>query len=209
MNHYLILTNDIHMIGGGQKYTGNKLVFVEKNGWIPCAVYYDNPRGSGIYVKTLERFKNNYVKCCQFPPCYYSRKKTMKTIDRILEIVGYQKNDRLIIESNTVAGSMWAELIAERVHGIHIAYMLGENFSSLTKEERDFLYFKYNQNKLFGTNKHTLKLIFGDSNKYKGITPRIFRASGGKVVTDNYVDFPTQLSEGKFKICIFGLLKYF
>ena len=204
-NKYIILSNDIHMLGGGQIYVYRKVEFVENNGWEAYVFYYDNPRKSKIYIETLKRFKDNKVSYLDMPPYLYSKKKQRQILSMLLSRINYSEGDNIVIESNTIVASLWGELLAQMTNGNHLAYILSEAFGSINNDIYEFLYYKYNQNRLFGTNAHSLNLIFSNS-KFKDIEPRFLIAYGGNGIDANYKKFPIDISKYDIKIGIFGRL---
>ena len=204
-NRYVIFTNDIHMIGGGQKYIANKLKYVSQYGWIPNVIYYDNPRNSQIYIWSLAPYKDNYIKETAVPPDFCTEKKIEVVLNKIKKLIEYCEEDQIVIESSTLVAAQWGELFAASVKGFHISFILNEHFS-MNDRVRQFLYYKYKQGKLYGTGPQSLNLIFPDDVKYPIKDTTFFRACGGDSVDFQYSALPVDLGKYTKKISVFGRL---
>lgn len=205
MNKYIIITNDIHMLGGGQLYTGAKSNYMLSKGFEVYVLYYEKNINSKIYVESLKLYKDFFYKWMQYPTYMYSFKKQNKYIQNLLEIINYNINDCVYIESNTVTASTWAEELAKATNGTHLAYILSERFS-LNSSELSFFKYKYDQNKLFGTNKQSIKNMFGnlfDANKMEG---RFLSAEYENNISGECIPFPFDVDSYDYRIGILSRL---
>ncbi len=196
---YLIITNDIHMIGGGQLYIDAKVNYLQKNGWNVDVVYYDKPNGSKLYLKRLDKYEKNYYKHLRFPTYFYHKKRALSIIEKLVNNINLSNKDDIIIETSTEIASTWGEEIAHYLSARHIIFNLSENFE-FSDSFRNFLKYKYNQNLLFGTTEQSMKNMLND----EGVEDRYFNAWSGPNIEDSQQSIGIDLSRFDYNICFFG-----
>ncbi len=152
MKYYIFLTPRIGSMGGAQMYVRNKVIDVEKRGYIPIVLFF---KENNIYITDLCRFNQNLIEELEYNPIFFldcKRKKILKYISKqLLEC------RECIIESHTPILAMWGELLARTLEFpvIHFTYLLSEKVI-LNKGLFDFLFYKYKKKELVGIKNQTL-----------------------------------------------------
>ena len=123
MKHYIILTGGIHNMGGSEMYTRNKIIYLKTTGWHVNVFFYN--RGEKIYLKELEEFKNNCIPELQNGYYYFNKIQRNSIVDRIYS--GIDSNDYVVIESQLIELTYWAELVAFKYGAKSILNCLEEN----------------------------------------------------------------------------------
>lgn len=162
MKKYILLTSGIRNVGGAQMYVANKVAYYESLGWDISVYFYTEGK---VYINTLERFKDNFIpdlsnNIWSLPKC-----KRNKVIERITSTV--TEHDEVVVESNLLSLAYWGELIAERVKGKHVVFVLEEAIPPLTSKQAEFLDFKLNRKELLNSHYNSLRNIF--KNHYRQI----------------------------------------
>ena len=138
MKKYIILTNSITNMGGGQMFAANKSIYLRDHGW-NVSIFFSNPQGN-IFIPELQRYKENCVSELNYPFYFFSKKKRTKVLSKIIKEIS--KDDEVVIETHTYVSRYWGELIAKAVGGKHIIDDLGEILPELNKNELDYLEWK-------------------------------------------------------------------
>jgi len=200
MKKYLIITNDIHGIGGGQLYTEAKCQYLSNNGWNVFVIYYDLPRRSKVYLKRLKAYEDNIIKELQFPPQFYKNKTVNTLVDNIKMILHFEQEEKVVIESNTITGSIWGELLAQSINAHHLCYILSEQFN-INASVMQFLLFKYQYNMLYGTNEHSLKILFsGNGSENNAIEGRYLTAFSEPQIDGEHKNLGVEIDKYDYKI---------
>ncbi len=136
---YVFLTNSIGGYSGGPNYIRRKLLFLRDNGWTVLVFDCTGFGNIEIQIEELKEFEKNRFKELFFNPYWIRKARREKVIAAILDEIGV--DDEVVIESNTVALSIWGEIIASRVGAKHIVYLLSERLS-ITHSSL-YQYYKY------------------------------------------------------------------
>lgn len=161
---YLIISPNITYIGGAQIYIRNKKIFMEENGW---EVYVFSAKYGNVIIGELKESID-----CVFPqlnivPIYLPNATKNRIIDLIIKHINFFDAE-IIIETHSIATSMWGEIIAGKVEGKHIVYLLSEYFEKTEKYQLAFLDFKHRRRELAGISNKSLGILFS---RYKKLVP--------------------------------------
>ena len=176
---YIILTPSISNVGGAEIYCRNKKIFLEENGW-DVDIFYC--RKGKVLINDLKTYEENFMQELLMPPFFYRKSSINKYIDKITNSITGHKE--IVVESHTKALAMWGELVANRISGKHIIYLLAESFKKLSDHEYLFFDFKHRRRELAGISDKSLSLLFkgyrdiGEEERY------FLRASCANVVED-------------------------
>ena len=126
MSTYVFLTFAVHGIGGTQIYVRNKLLFLQKRGWDVKVITSES--GNNIMVRELAPFANDIVPEIAKNPGLYSKNVREAALMRMVDIVG-ASGDKVVIESDFMAATLWGEMLAERLKARHLVLLIQENYS--------------------------------------------------------------------------------
>lgn len=163
MKKYVIITPEVHNLGGAQLYVLRRAKHLKNLGW---GVYVIVAKTDGDFILGKD-FKDvaiiTHVSGSDYPPVALGKKELKKIIQSILESISFSNDDRICIESHTLEGAVMGEYLSSAVKGKHIAYMLAEpkisefNFIPGKRLFEDKL-----QNREFvGVSSRSLEIIFG------------------------------------------------
>lgn len=154
---YLFLTPSIVNIGGAEIYVRNKNRYLNNNGWETFVFSF---RKGDIIVDGLSKFYELIFEEFQTEPYLYSRNQQNKIINRIISLLpDLSKYDEIVIESNSINISLWGEILARIINGIHLVFFLQEN-ESIGYKKFKYLKFKHARKELAGINKKVIKNLF-------------------------------------------------
>jgi|GEM_PF-5649383 hypothetical protein len=157
MNKY-ILIGSVSGIGGWQLYTEARYNYLKND----CDVYIVSPSINAMQLSGFEEEKILIVPEIFMPTYVYTKKQIFRIIKKIGKTINIDKSDGLFIEATTIAATMWGELLAKTYGGVCYSYILQSHIDCLSKEEKKFLKFKYDNNLLSGMATQTIPEIFKD-----------------------------------------------
>lgn len=155
MKKYIFLTSGIRNMGGAQMYVANKSAYLESLGWTPSVYFYTEGK---IFINYLQRFENNLIPELGNSIWSISNDKRKKVIEQIVSEIS--ESDEVVIESNLLSLAYWGELIAEKVRGKHVVFILQETIHPLNSKQAEFLDFKLNRKELLNSHSKPLHNIF-------------------------------------------------
>lgn len=164
MKLYIIITLDIHPIGGMQLYTAGKAAFLEKNGW-KVVVLYPGSNDKSCAVSSLNKYTAGGNLLLDHRPAQLSGRlqhAVLKKICRLWRDINTDQ-DLIYIESQSEVTALWGELLAEKLRARHVCFNCNELFRGPKKyyeENIEFFRFKYDRKELLGLPKDTLQKIF-------------------------------------------------
>lgn len=199
---YIMFSNGIVGMGGGQMYTRNKIVYAQQCGF-DVAIYSGQP--GKIVIEELQKFEKNIKKELLLCPLVYHQKTVKRVIGEIAaECVGY---DEIIIESGIAHMALWGELLADQLKCKHMVHLLDERNDLLVPEEYlDFYWFKHNRCELSGITKESLKMLFRNDSKITDDNS-FFLTSLCQNVIDNECNFNFSLPDADYNLGTIGRLE--
>lgn len=208
MDTYIIITYDIHPIGGAQAYTAGKARYLENSGWNVVVLF--NGDNSGVcHIPYLNKFLCGGVNDLLDLPYNLHEKARESIIEEIItNTIGNSIGDRTIIESHYDVAAFWGELLAEKLKCKHYIFCCNECYRNKNgyvthyKNNLGFFYFKYRRNELIASKEATKKLFNG----YKGVIDRLIEYPEFIVEQDPVQDVSFEnvdlLPKGEWNICI-------
>jgi len=208
MKRYIILSYDIHPLGGCQNYLSGKCPYLESKGY-DVYILYAGISSPKFEFKNLAKYSNGNIPELDFIPAEIPRflknciLLTMKSIvtkcDRVY--------DETIIESHYDKMHLWGELLAEKISAKHMCFNCNEIFRGKGKyyeQYLDFYKYKLNRKELYGITKNSMSFLFGNNININVQSSRTFEAAHPKVVqdVDNYDDSIIPYSD--WSICYIG-----
>ena len=158
---YIILFLNIYGIGGAQQYLSNKTSFLKKKGFEVFVFSGNNNMNNLVLIDSLKGFEKGVFPPLMFSPIFSRRIQISKIIEEIKKSISFHPNDVCYIESNAIATAEWGEILAKEIKGKHILFNLQEQHN-YSKEEIDFLRFKFNRKELSGIVKTSLQDMLKD-----------------------------------------------
>lgn len=208
MKLYIMLTMDIHPIGGMQLYTAGKAAFLEKKGW-KAVVLYPGFNDKTCAVPALNKYTAGGNLLLNNRPAQLSarlRRMVLKKICRLFPKVDKTK-DQIYVESQSEVTALWGEMIAERLNAKHICFNCNELFRGPKKyyeENMEFLKFKYERRELLGLHTDTLKKIFDGFMDVPCGTEFLFDAVEPGPIQNVKSDFVDRMEAGDWRIAYVG-----
>lgn len=188
-------------MGGGQMYINNKVKYMESLGW--KVIVFSGIKGC-VIIPNLNRFLPFIYDELANAPFVFPRRVIENVINKLANVL----NDytEVVVESGSPHASYWGELLAERINGKHIAFILDERPDrDIVKEYLPFYHFKASRKELAGITENTVKLIFNDCNirfNYDTSLPALCQ----NVVEDYENDLVDLIPKDGYNICILGRL---
>ena len=155
MKKYVFVTPHIEGMGGAQMYLYSKYKTLMAQGWEVTLLHASRK------PSILPVFKDFYnaIPELLFQTNCYTKRRVNNVIDHIIQTYFTKEYDEIIIESTCIPQSTWAELLAQRVGGKHLAYLLQEK-NVLSCNHVDFFKFKHNRGELAGIKQSAISRMF-------------------------------------------------
>ena len=144
-NIYVFLTFAVHGIGGTQIYIRNKLLYLQKNGWIVKIITSES--GDNIMVKELVPYAKDIVPSIMKNPGLCSKSERDIALHCMSTIIGYSE-ENIIIETNFMAATPWGEMLAKRLNARHFILLIQENYYLNAPKYQKFFAWKYDRREL-------------------------------------------------------------
>lgn len=159
---YIMLTYDIHPIGGAQMCCSAKAECLEKMGY-RVFILFNGKKTNDCKISNL----NSYVKggnlFFAIQPGFLSKTMREDVVAFVKRLIGNPlEYEEIYIESHYDIAALWGEYLAKMFHGKHIVLLVNEKYRGISKhyeEHLDFFYEKYLSQSMFGS-ATSLKLLF-------------------------------------------------
>lgn len=155
MRKYVFITPHIEGMGGAQMYLYSKYKTLAEQGWDVTLLHASRKPSILPILKDL----HNAIPELLFQTNCYTKRRVNKVINHIIQTYFTKEYEEIIIESTCIPQSTWAELLAQRVGGKHLAFLLQE-INVLHRNHVDFIKFKQDRNELAGIKKDTITRMF-------------------------------------------------
>lgn len=162
MKKYVLLTADIHPIGGMQLYTAGKARFLRERGWT-VYILYCGTNEKNCAIDYLNEYTNGAFYCLAYRPAQLEKSTLNYVLQKIENLIEASAEDVVYIESQAEVLALWGELIAEKIKAQHICFNCNEQFRGPKKyyeENIEFFKFKYHRRELLGLHADTNKKLF-------------------------------------------------
>lgn len=195
-----MFTFAIYGIGGTQIYARNKLQYMQNHGWKACMVTTEP--GKDIMVKEMYPFKDGVFPELMRNPYFYNVRQRKKIINKVLKYIFNFANpaDEIVIESNFMAITPWAELVAKELNARNFIFLIQEDYNIQSKRYLDFFYFKYNRGELAVNTSQALYILFKNYPNFKDRGNCFLHAFCSNVVEDSESILMDKLKNADFNI---------
>ena len=187
----------------------NKTKWLKERGW--DVIVFDHfgtfgKRGE-IELENLRQYEGNRMMELFFPPSYFSSKQRDGILGVLVSAIGY--DEEYVVESNSPRLSLWGELLASRIGAKHLILEIGEQLEIRSKQEFEFVNFKFDRNEWFAIKPQAVKLKFSD---WRNITNEeannhYFSASMGVTIEDVPITELNGIESADYNILSFGRRK--
>ncbi len=166
MKQYVIITFDIHPIGGGQAYTAGKARYLEKQGW-KVTVFFSGIQEGNCAIDFLDRFLFGGIQGLGQLPYRMDDDYRELILSRMVHCLKNEEGTETIVESHYDVAAFWGELLAEKVSGRHYMFCCNEyyrnknGYITFYKDNLDFFAFKYWRKELIGSHESMRRLFNG------------------------------------------------
>ena len=158
MKAYVIVTLNLCAMHGANMFIYNKVQYLKNHGW---KVFVFSAEQGEILIPGLREYQNDQISTIRFYPACFSQKQIGRVLDQIEQRVREAGCDEVMVESTNLISALWGELIAQRLGGKNMAYILQERFG-VTSEMKKFLRFKLSRHELAGIAKESVSKMLGD-----------------------------------------------
>lgn len=162
MKKYIIITADIHPIGGMQLYTVGKAEYLSDNGW-KVWVLYSGSNKADCAIKSLNKYVDGAFNFLEIRPYLIPRLFIKKALQHVVDLIEREDSDEIYIESQADVQALWGELLAKKINAKHICFSCNEQFRGLYKhyeDNIDFFWFKFQRRELLGIRTDSMKKLF-------------------------------------------------
>ena len=176
---FILFTGTIARVGGAQMYVKNKINYMRSLGW---EVYVFSALDGPILINGLSDFKETIIpELYQYPGLV----RKNKIIKMIMDTIGYaeESSEEILIESNAIPISCWAEIIAEKLKAKHFMFLLDEHLE-YSEEYYEFVKFKFDRKEIAVIKEKLVKKLLRDRVDVNDPERYILRAVCTNVVED-------------------------
>lgn len=162
-NLYIILTADIHIIGGMQLYTAGKANYLKNNNWDVKVLYDGNPNDD-YKIKSLQEYNDGSFPSLTSDPFSLSKIIRKNVISKMIDYIGKKEDyGEILIESQSDFTAIWGELLAKEYNCKHICFNCNEQFRGKAKiyeKYIEFFKYKFDKKEMYGLHLDTFKRLF-------------------------------------------------
>lgn len=205
MKNYIILTVDIHPIGGMQLYVSGKAKYLEKNGW-RVNIFFDSYEQDLCKDMELNKYLDGNIPELELSPAEFPKFLINRVLKKMVQKIG-ETGDEIIIESQSSSYALWGELLAKKLKAKHFCFLCNEEFRSPEKyydRYIDFFDFKHKRRELAGIHQNSCALLFEG---YKDVSPSealSFTAKAKEPVQDVLDHRLDAIKQADYTICYIG-----
>lgn len=210
MEHYIILTANIHPIGGMQTYVAGKAKFLEARGWKVTVFFSGRNNDGGCAVKSLEKYTEGWMPQISIPPGNWPSFIRNSVLEDMCKLLGDKDGSGAIVESQASAYALWGELLAKEIGAKNFCFICNETFRGKDRfyeEYLEFFDFKHKRKELAGGNTSGRTALSQLFDGYKAVPPEesyIFRAANEGPVQDISNAAVDKIQRADWNICYIG-----
>lgn len=199
---YIMLSNGIVGMGGGQMYTKNKAVYMKSLGY--DVQIYSGHQG-GILIEDLMEHRKYIDPIFLSSPLVYKK----KTVDRVIHGIKNRtsKYNEVIIESGIAHMALWGEILAKELNCKHMVHLLDERNDLLVPESYlDFYWFKHSRRELSGITANSLRMLFRDNVAINDSNSYWLPSYCQNVVSEDQSNLGKEFPMADYNLCTIGRL---
>lgn len=207
MKQYIILTANIHPIGGMQNYVAGKAAYLERNGWKVTVFFWGDRKGT-CAMTSMNKYLPGGMTELGMPPGEWSKRIREQVLNRMITLIGtVDPADDIIVESQDDVLALWGELLATRIHAKHMCFICNETFRGPKKhydQYLDFFDFKHRRRELACIHKESMSKLFDGYKKVDDSEAYVFDAANEGPVQDVANQKIDDIKKYDWNICCIG-----
>ena len=154
MKRYVFFLPRVCNIGGAENYVNSKLRWLNNKGWSTAVLHYDK----GPIMLSYLKEKHIRIPELEYFPLLYSSRKLSLILQTMVTSICDDNYDEVIIESSKLPMSIWAEIVASKIHAKHLFYCLEEK-ETVNPSFKDYINFKLNRKELAGIDLKSIEFL--------------------------------------------------
>ena len=209
MKRYIIMSYDIHPLGGCQNYIWGKAAYLEERGWDVFVLFAGSDKLPFTFP-FLAKFADGNIPAldwvpAQLPSCL--QKHVLKDMVSVVSSKHGKQYEQTIIESHHDKTHLWGEILAKELHAKHICFNCNELFRGPDKYFEPYLAFfefKYRRKELYGITEISVSRLFDGYNGLHDLKEKNFKAKTPDSVQDVSSAAVDELPSADWSICYIG-----
>lgn len=169
-------------------------------------MYGNHRAGTDILVQEMNPYQKGVFPELMRNPYLYTGRRRKAIIERVIKYI-YEfasPSDEIVIESNFMAITPWAELVAEKLKAKNFIFLIQEDYEIKSRKYLDFFHYKYLRGEFAVNTPQALSILFKDSNLYKVRYGEYLHAFCSNVVEDCDSVLSANLPDSDFNIGSIG-----
>lgn len=159
---YIFFGQSILGNGGGQIYLLNKKKYLESLGYnVVIFSYHTNGK---ILYNEFNEYKKNIFPEFEFSLNFFKTSYIKTILNKVLSKIKPLENHEIIVESNWIGSSEWAELLSSKIKAKHVIYLLSEH--NYAEYSLDFLLYKHERKEISAISEIVIKEVFNKINNF-------------------------------------------
>ncbi|MCM1139269.1 MAG: hypothetical protein NC453_11930 [Muribaculum sp.] len=162
--------------------------------------------GNEILVKEMQPYTQGVFPELMRNPFLYTPRHRKKIITSVVSYIRTfcPEGDEILIESNFMAITPWAELIAEKLKARNFIFLIQEDYNIRSRKLLDFFSFKYDRRELAVNTKTALQILFRNYRNIPEDDDRCLSAYCSNVVEECQSILGEKLKEADYNIGSIG-----
>ena len=207
MKQYIILTANIHPIGGMQNYVAGKAAYLKKNGWKVTVFFWGENKGT-CAMTSMNKYLDGGMRELGMPPGEWPVRIREQVLSRMIQLIGkYSTEDEMIVESQDDVLALWGELLAARIGAKHMCFICNETFRGPKKhydQYLEFFDFKHKRRELACIHRESMGKLFDGYKKVTDEEAYVFKAANEGPVQDVKNEKVDAIKKYDWNICCIG-----
>lgn len=208
MKLYIIITADIHPVGGMQSYVSGKTKYLLGQGW-KVLIFFGGVNTGKCAYPVLNSYVSGGFRELLRQPYEWPGFVRNNVLNKMISLTQTKNNNykQIIVESQSDLTSLWGEMIAEKIQAKHYCFLCNEIFRGSNKhylENLDFFNFKLQRLELAGIHSESLSKLFDGYENVLNNNKHVFFPANEEAVQDVTNSKINDIEKKDFNICYIG-----